>query len=416
MHCLPHKLLSTALSSLLLCTFALPAFAEVTQTPIDKSVVVTIDEQILNSSIPAQTTDSTPVPTEALIIPVQTKEGVAPGEIIVVPNQTPVLNGSVQSSQQVAIKEIILPDSVEAIGAPLTQQAATDILIVDNDEFKIAAVEELSYKEIPDSPDKTFIEAGARFPVYMSSTLTSKTAKVGDPVEGRLKVDLKIGGKLVAPKGSVVIGHITRVYPARKMIAAELIPNKRWMRMAGSLSFDFDEIVTPQGEHLPLVAAPARQARIIKNVNEGRVLGVNHANEIASPLSTQVKHQALHLAIRAGAAAGGVFSMGAVPVAYGVIGAINPSFAFMQPVGKNMRHRRLKGFALGVVTGLPGGFLIADSIIRGPEAVVRPGDIFHAEFKQKFTGEAATSAELLPGATTKVRGEQIKTPKKNNNK
>ncbi len=314
-------------------------------------------------------------------------------------DESEVLSGAAERSRFLAVKEAVRPD---------------DVMVVDNDDYKAAAVEEFAFKEIADSPDKTFIQAGARFPVYMSSTVTSKTARVGDPVEGRLKVDLKVGGKLVAPNGSTVIGHITKVYPARKMIFAELVLNKRWMRMAGSLTFNFDEIVTPNGDHLPLVATPATQARIIKNSNEGRVLGVNRNNEIASPLSSQLKQQALHLAVRAGAACGGVFSMGAVPVAFGVIGAINPSFAFMQPVGKNMRHRRLKAFALGILTGLPGGFLISDSIIRGPEAVVKPGDIFQAELKQDFTGEAATEAQLMSGATTKVHGEQVKKPKRKN--
>jgi hypothetical protein len=366
---LPAKLLSTALTLLFLCsTVNVPAFAS--------------------------DTGATSSDLHFVVIPVDAAYGDSSSDkVMILPREASgILTGTVEESRMIAVKEVIVPDN--------------------NDEFKAAPVEKYAYKEIADAPDKTFIEAGARFPVHMSTTITSKTAKVGDPVEGRLKIDLRIGGKLVAPKGSVVVGHITRVNPARKMIVAELALSKRWMRMAGSLSFNFDEIITPEGEHLPLVAAPAQQARIIKNVNEGRVLGVNHDNEIASPLSTQLKHQGLHLAIRAGAAAGGVFSFGIVPAAYGVMGAINPSFAFMQPVGKNMRHRRLKGFALGVITGLPGGFLIADSIIRGPEAIVQPGDIFHAEFKQNFTGEAATDAQLIPGASTKVHGEQIKTPKK----
>lgn len=402
MFALPLKLLSTALSLLLICSsVAAPAFAQ------DGSNVPTLE-----TASPSSQETTASVDSNFIVIPVNTDSDAAPEKVIVLPRDSEFLTGEVQQSRMLAVKEVIVPDSVQTAAITLVEDAPTGIMVVDNDEEKLTAEEKLEFKEIADSPDKTFIDAGARFPVYMSSTLTSKTAKVGDPVEGRLKIDLKIGGKLVAPKGSLVIGHITRVFPARKMIAAELVPNKRWMRMAGSLSFDFDEIVTPAGEHLPLVAAPARQARIIKNMNEGRVLGVNHNNEIASPLSTQVKHQALHLAIRAGAAAGGVFSFGIVPAAYGIMGAINPSFAFMQPVGKNMRHRRLKGFALGVVTGLPGGFLIADSIIRGPEAIVKPGDMFYAEFQQKFTGEAATSAELLPGVKTKVHGEQIKTDKK----
>lgn len=383
---LPVKLLSAALSIVVLSSnFAMPSMA------FDGAAHAS-DLQVLD------------IPCDA---------GSLPEKVIAIPSEESSTSASVEEVRAIAAKECVVPDTVQAAGAAtLVQETPPEIMVVDNDEFKTASDEKFVYKEIADSPDKTFIQAGARFPVYMSSTLTSKTAKSGDPVEGRLKVDLKIGGKLVAPKGSLVIGHITKVYPARKMICAELVPNKRWMRMAGSLSFNFDEIVTPQGEHLPLVAAPATEARIIKNMNEGRVLGVNHANEIASPLSTQLKHQAMHMAIRAGAAAGGVFSFGIVPAAYGIMGAINPSFAFMQPVGKNMRHRRLKAFALGVITGLPGGFLISDSIIRGPEAVIKPGDIFHAELKQNFTGEAATDAQLMPGSTTKVHGEQIKPAKK----
>lgn len=342
--------------------------------------------------------------------------------LLVIPREavSPVLNGTITTSSKLleagevaelstADSGIVPPQTLVPYEGFITEE----IIIVDNDDEKTQLVAEYKWEEIPDEPGKTHIATGARFPVHMTSAVTSKTAQVGDLVEGRTKIDLKIGGRLVAPKGSLVVGRVTTVNKARKMLAAELMLNKRWMRPSGSLSFTFDEIITPAGEHLPLVAVPSRHARIINNTNEGRVLGVNHMNEIASPLSVQLKHQALHLAIRAGAAAGGVFSMGAVPVAYGVIGAINPSFAFMQPVGKNMRHRRLKGFALGVVTGMPGGFLVADSIIRGPEAVIKPGDVFHAEFKQDFTGEAATSAQLVPGATTKVHGERILDAKTN---
>lgn len=179
------------------------------------------------------------------------------------------------------------------------------------------------------------------------------------------------------------------------------------MKANGAIGIQFDEIISQSGEHLPLVAKPARQPRIVVNKYEGRVMGVNLQGEVAPPLSTQLKGQAAHLAIRAGCAAAGVFSMGAVPLAYGVVGAINPSFAFLKPVGLNVRHRRLKGFAMGVCQGLPGGFLVSDMIIRGPEAIVRPGDIFLVEFKQSFTGEPATAAELLPGASTKVQGEVL---------
>lgn len=280
------------------------------------------------------------------------------------------------------------------------------VLIVDNDYDVLQEQEKPRWEEIKDEPGKTSIKSGARFAVGVVSQLTSKTCKVGDPVEARLKTRIMIGGRLIAEAGDKVVGHVSSCMRARRILHAELSKN-RWMRANGCIGLQFDYIITKKGEHLPLVAAPARAARVVKNVYEGRVLGVNHKGEVASPLSTQLKHQAAHLAIRGAASAGGVFSFGIVPVAYGVIGAMNPNFAFLQPVGKNVPHRRLKGFAMGVVSGMPGGFLIADYIIRGKEAEIKPGDEFLAEFQQEFTGEASTDASLIPGANQNVHGEVV---------
>lgn len=317
-------------------------------------------------------------------------------------------NVDTSSSPILSIEEALGEDAEVVV---FTDEEA-DVIVIDNDlETEVAVEEEYKWEEIADSPVKTKIAAGARFPVCVISSISSKTAKKGDPVEARLMTDIKIGGRLIARRGDMVIGRIDTVSKARRILHAEL-SRKRWMRANGSLGVQFDEIVTSDGKHLPLVAKPARVRRVVSNKNEGRVLGVNHNGELASPLSTQLKHQAVHLAIRGAASVGGVFSMGAVPAAYGIIGAINPSFAFLQPVGKNVPHRRIKGFAMGVVSGLPGGFLIADSIIKGKEAVIKPGDTFLAEFKDEFTGRAATSAELLPGASGKVRGEVM--PEKQN--
>lgn len=284
-------------------------------------------------------------------------------------------------------------------------------IVIDNDEEGALEVNETAqWQEIPDEQGKTRVTTGARFPISIMSEISSKSARSGDPIQARTKVDLKIGGKLIAAKGTLVTGHVTNVERARALLHSEFSA-KRWMRANGAVGLQFDEIVTDAGEHLPLVATPARQARIVKNKHEGRVLGVNDRGEVATPLSIQLKCQAAHLAIRSAASAGGVFSFGIIPVAYGTVGAIYPAFAFGHPVGQSVRHRRLKGFGLGVLTGLPGGFLIADSIVHGQETVIKPGDEFLVEFKQDFTGEAGTSAELIPGATKKVHGELIKEKK-----
>jgi hypothetical protein len=313
----------------------------------------------------------------------------------------------------------LIPDTVQqsaprsiAARIDISKSAAAEsaaIAVVDNDAEKTQDCqpnETARWQETIDSQGNSHIATGVRFPIVAVSSLSSRTAKVGDRMEARLKADLKINGRLIAPKGAHVVGHVSSSYKARRLLVAE-VSLHRAMRANGALGITFDAIVTENGELLPLVAKPARQARIIKNHNEGRVLGVNHNGEIAAPLSTQLKHQGEHLAIRGAAAVGGVFTMGAVPVLFGVLGAMNPSFAFMQPVGNNVSHRRLKGFGMGVLSGLPGGFVVADFFIRGVEAQVKPGDEFLVELHQNFTGEPSNSAEIVAGQQKTVKGEVL---------
>ena len=186
-----------------------------------------------------------------------------------------------------------------------------------------------------------------------------------------------------------------------------MVSTTRWYKNSGVLGIAFDDIVNEKGEHLPLVAQPARMARIVKNKAEGRELGVNYKGQVVGPWSTQLKYKALRIGLNAALAPAGVFSFGAMPVALGIIGAANPSFAFMKPVGLNVRHRRIKGFAWGLLSGVPGSFLIEDTVVKGQEAVIEPGDEFLVEMNQEFTGEPATDAQLLPSATTRVHGQVL---------
>ena len=39
--------------------------------------------------------------------------------------------------------------------------------------------------------------------------------------------------------------------------------------------------------------------------------------------------------------------------------------------------------------------------------MIKPGDEFLAEFKEEFTGEPASEASLMPGASAKVHGQVV---------
>lgn len=273
----------------------------------------------------------------------------------------------------------------------------------------------VEYENLPTDEGKTRIKTGAKFPVVVLTQLSSKTARNGDAIEARLKYDLKIGDRLIAKKGATVRGHINYALKARSVMHSLVSPT-RWYRNSGVLGVEFDEIITEKGEHLPLVAAPAKTARVVNNKAEGRLLGVNHEGQVTGPWSQQLKYKAVRVGLNAAMGPIGVFSFGAMPVALGLIGAANPSFAFMKPVGTNVRHRRIKGFAWGFLSGVPGSFLIEDTVTKGQEAIIKPGDEFLAEFKQEFTGEAASEAQLMPNAQTKVKGDVRTKDKKKDSK
>jgi hypothetical protein len=275
---------------------------------------------------------------------------------------------------------------------------------IDNDEAK-ETTQTIEYKDPETDETGTKIKVGATFPVVVSSELTSKSAQKGDPIEARLKYDLKIGDRIIAEKGATVVGHINYALKARSAMHS-LISPERWYRNSGCLGLSFDEIINAKGEHIPLIAAPARKARIVRNKAEGRELGVNQYGQVTGPWSQQLRYKAIRIGLNAAMTPAGVFSFGAMPVALGVIGAVNPSFAFMKPVGQNVRHRRIKGFVWGALSGVPGSWIVEDTVIKGQEAVIKPGDEFLAAFREEFTGEPVDASQNQ-GTSSKVNGEVI---------
>jgi hypothetical protein len=278
-------------------------------------------------------------------------------------------------------------------------------IIIDNDADQQQDTT-IEYQPLPTDAAGTHVAAGARFPIVLTSEVSSKTAKQGETIEARLKYDLKIGDRLVAEKGSLVRGHIRYAIKARTPLRCT-VSTHRWTMTSGCLGITFDEIINQNNEHIPLVAEPSRQALVVNNKADGRVLGINHKGDIAAPYSMQAKYMAIRMGLNAAMAPAGVFTFGAMPAALGVIGAINPSFAFGKPVGTNVRHRRVKGFFWGALSGVPGSFLIEGTTVKGEEVIIKPGDEFLAEIRQEFEGRPATDAEMVARSQTSVHGEIV---------
>ncbi|CAN5297859.1 hypothetical protein BH11CYA1_BH11CYA1_39150 [soil metagenome] len=402
-----------------------------TATPAASDEAIVIDSDSAPDSTPTATTssavdaaDSSDKPVQAISAP-ESSHGLEAGSVLSpdgksllgdTTSDTPKVGGG---SGALSTVDSLSADMLIELGASVVETGVNKPdqimangegpLVIDSDEVS-ETEETIQYENLPTDEGKTRIKTGAKFPVVVTSQISSKNAHKGDGLEARLKFDLKIGDRLIAKKGSAVQGHINYALPARSVMHS-LMSSNRWYRNSGCLGVEFDEIVTEKGEHLPLVATPAKAALFIKNKAEGRVLGVNHLGQVAGPWEQQLKYKAVRIGLNAAMAPVGVFSFGAMPVALGLMGAANPSFAFMKPVGTNVRHRRIKGFAWGFLSGVPGSWLIEDTVVKGNEAIIKPGDEFLVEFKQEFTGEPASEAQMLPNANAKVHGD-VRTSKK----
>jgi hypothetical protein len=89
---------------------------------------------------------------------------------------------------------------------------------------------------------QTMVASGSKINAVMKSNLDARKAHVGDAVTAESTEALKSHGKVIVPKHSRLLGHITSVSANGKGKAAS------------SVGVLFDEAVTPKGEHIPLQA------------------------------------------------------------------------------------------------------------------------------------------------------------------
>src|SRR4030095_14107249 len=77
--------------------------------------------------------------------------------------------------------------------------------------------------------------------VQMNTTLSSRTARVGDKFTATVTVPVYINGQTVIPAGAIVEGRVTQVTPAKRM------------NRSGTIGIDFDALVFPNGNAVQLV-------------------------------------------------------------------------------------------------------------------------------------------------------------------
>jgi len=85
--------------------------------------------------------------------------------------------------------------------------------------------------------------SGTLIPAELSKSVDAKKAKVGDPIEARTAADMLSNGKIVMPRNTKVLGHVTSVKAHSKDSPDSMV------------GIAFDRLVMKDGSELPLQAS-----------------------------------------------------------------------------------------------------------------------------------------------------------------
>jgi len=221
------------------------------------------------------------------------------------------------------------------------------------------------------------VDAGAASPQFharLANRIDGKSARVGDPVRATLTESVNIGG-ITFPPGSQLSGTITSAQKARRFIQAEVSP-RRWLKPGGAISMRFTRIAGG-GRSARLSAVP------IAVTGGGQVRA--KGGRLESAPAGQVRSKVGRLALTG-------LSFIAAPVAPligGAVGVVKPDVVLPDAQdAKGRRHRRLKGMAAGAIAGVPGGFLINDTVLKGRSLYIQPGTVLLLQ--QEQAGGAAS--------------------------
>src|SRR6266850_2299796 len=103
------------------------------------------------------------------------------------------------------------------------------------------------------APSTGQIPAGTLIPAELSKSLDSKKAKSGDKVEAKTAVDLLSQGKIVIPRNTKIIGHVTDAKAHSKESPDSMV------------GIVFDRIAMKDGHEVPIQAAVQAIARPLQS-------------------------------------------------------------------------------------------------------------------------------------------------------
>ncbi len=142
---------------------------------------------------------------------------------------------------------------------------------------KPAAVAAARPASPPPPPPPILVPAGTQLAVELTATVSTKTAQVGDRVQGRLASDLVVGGRRAAAAGSPVQGTVTQVVSGSRKVGG-----------TPTLGIAFDSLTVSGSAPIAINAQLVQQAASDTGKDTAKILGTAAAGAI---IGHQVNHK-----------------------------------------------------------------------------------------------------------------------------
>jgi hypothetical protein len=111
-------------------------------------------------------------------------------------------------------------------------------------------------------PPPIVVPAGTQLAVALTSEVSTKTATVGDRVDGRLNSDLMVDGRRAAAAGAAVQGSVTQVVSGSKKIGG-----------TPTLGLAFDTLVLANGTTVPITGQLVQQGKSDTGKDTAKIVG-----------------------------------------------------------------------------------------------------------------------------------------------
>ncbi len=139
-------------------------------------------------------------------------------------------------------------------------------------------------------PKPIIVPAGTQLAVTLNSPVSTKTAKVGDHVNGQLASDVVIDGRKAASAGAAISGSVHKVISGSDRVGT-----------TPKLTIIFDSLVASNGATVPIAAKFQQLGKSEKGKDTAKIVGAAAAGAI---IGNQVSH-------KGGSVIGGVIGAGA---------------------------------------------------------------------------------------------------------